>query len=155
MPSRLWSFEVAFRRNPQQERQAVTLLATAFVVVAGASATAFMVLAVAEQATWTHWLVWGLLFGSVVALIVSMLQPREKQISWNKLGFLWGARDQTDPLATYKFRRRRSSNSGPTGTNVPPTLESVRESAESVVRWVPRGPAPEREPRPSSKKRSS
>lgn len=140
------------RRNPDHERQAVSLLATAFVVVSGAAATAFMVLAVAEKVTWTDWLVWGAMFGGVVLLILSLLQPREKHISWYKLGFWIGTRDETDPLATYRFRKRRTQSEGALGTNQPPTLESVREAAESTVRWVPHGTVPERDDRKSIKK---
>jgi len=143
---------VPIRRNPENERQAVSLLATAFVVVAGAAATAFMVLAVAEKATWTDWAVWGAVFGGVVLMLLSMLQPREKQLSWNKLAFWWGARDETDPLETYRFRKRRANSQGTHGTNQPPTLESVREVAESSVRWVPHGTVPERDERKPTKK---
>lgn len=142
------------RRNRDHERQAVSLLATAFVIVAGAAATAFMVLAVAERASWTDWAVWGSMFGGVVFIILSMLQPREKQMGWQRLAFWTKARDDTDPLETYRFRKRRTSTTGGVGTNQPPTLESVRESAaQGSVRWVPHGSVPERDRRPMDKKR--
>ena len=103
------------RRNPESGRRAVTLLATAFVVLIGATATAFLLLTVTERTSWVEWTVWGVMFGGVAVLIWLMYVPPDKQVIWQRLAFWIGARDSSDPLKDYQVRRRRTSR-GPVGT---------------------------------------
>lgn len=135
---------MAFRRNPEPGRQAVTWLATAFVVVVGAASCAFIILAVVDQPT-RPLLVWGSLFGGIVLVLISMAVPRDTQIAKNWIRFWLASRDKTDPNQVYRVGKKRRSAELPLGTNQPPTLESVREAAEQgeSVRWVPHGSSPE------------
>lgn len=135
------------RFSTDSGRQATTLLASAFVVLLGATATAAMLLAVVEQPGWRDWAVWGATFGGAVLLLHSLHRPIATRFRWQSLGFWLQMQDRTDPLATYKFRKRRSNRQEPYGTNQPPTLESLRDADDSPVRWVPHGPDPERPPR--------
>lgn len=134
---------MVIRRNPEHGRQAVTLLATALVLLLGAAATAFMVLAMTERATWRDWAAWGSLFGGVSLFLWSLHRPKDKGRGWEELTFWLRRQDRSDPLSDYRFRRRPRTGPSPHG-NKPPTLESIREAAEAGVHWVPRGPQPER-----------
>jgi hypothetical protein len=135
---------MAFRRNSEPGRQAVTWLATAFVVVVGAASCAFIILGVVDQPT-RPLLVWGSLFGGIVLLLISMVVPRDAQIAKNWIRFWLASRDKTDPNQVYRVGKKRRSSETPLGANQPPTLESVREAAEqgASVRWVPHGSSPE------------
>jgi hypothetical protein len=135
---------MAFRRNPEPGRQAVTWLATAFVVVVGAASCAFIILGVVDQPT-RPLLVWGSLFGGIVLFLISLAVPRDTQIAKNWIRFWLASRDKTDPNRVYRVGKKRRSAEMPLGTNQPPTLESVREAAEqgASVRWVPHGSSPE------------
>ncbi len=136
---------MAFRRKPDSGREAVLWLATAFVVLQGAAVAAFLLLAAFDNPSWKTWAVWAALFGGVSAGLWLMNYPLSSMLKWQDLSFWLSTQDRTDPLETYRFRRRRSRNAQPTGTNQPPTLESLREAADnSPVRWVPHGPPPER-----------
>jgi hypothetical protein len=131
------------RRNPQAGRQAVTWLATAFVFLIGAVATAVTLLSVSERAGWQDWTVWAVLFGGVL-LMLWALSGGEKTgpaalYSWIRV------RHRTDPLTLYKpSLKRRRGDGRPIGATDPPTLDSIREAAESGVQWVPHS-QPERE----------
>ena len=57
------------RRNPDSGRRAVALLATAFVVFIGALLTAFVVLSFSDRGGWQPWVVWSVLFSSVVLML--------------------------------------------------------------------------------------
>jgi len=132
------------RRNPESGRKAVALLATAFVVLIGALMTAFTILASTEQAGWKGWLVWCLLFVGVVLMLWSLLDKPNKGPGILQL-FIW-RRAKVDPLTLYKPRKRRYQPEQPWGSNQPPNLETLRESAnESSVTWVPHGNVPDRE----------
>jgi hypothetical protein len=135
---------MAFRRNSEPGRQAVTWLATAFVVVVGAAACAFIILGVVDQPG-RPLLVWGSLFGGIVLFLISMAVPRDTQIAKTWIRFWLAARDKTDPNQVYRVGKKRSSAEKPLGANQPPTLESVREAAEQgeSVRWVPHGTSPD------------
>ncbi len=135
---------MAFRRNPEPGRQAVTWLATAFVVFVGAASCAFIILAVVDQPT-RPLLVWGGLFGGIVVLLISLAVPRDTQIAKSWIRFWLASRDKTDPNQVYRVGKKRRPAETPLGTNTPPTVESVREAAEQgeSVRWVPHGSSPE------------
>ena len=137
---------MAFKRDPDAGRQAVTWLASAFVVVVGAAACAFIILGVVDQPT-RPLLVWGGLFGGIVLLLVGMAIPRDKLIAKNWIRFWLASRDKTDPNKVYRFAKKRPMAEAPLGTNQPPTLESLREAADqgASVQWVPHGPPPDRE----------
>lgn len=136
---------MAFRRNSEPGRQAVTWLATAFVVVVGAASCAFIILGVVDQPT-KPLLVWGSLFGGIVLFLTSLAIPRDTQIAKNWIRFWLASRDKTDPNKVYRVGKKRITAETPLGTNQPPTLESIREAAEqgASVRWVPHGSSPER-----------
>ncbi|MBC8115335.1 MAG: hypothetical protein H7062_13210 [Candidatus Saccharimonas sp.] len=138
---------MAIRRNPEPGRQAVTWLATAFVVVVGAASCAFIILGVVDQPT-RPLLVWGSLFGGIVLFLASLAIPRDTQTAKSWIRFWLASRDKTDPNKVYRVGKKRSSAEMPLGTNQPPTLESVREAAEqgASVRWVPHGSSPEGPP---------
>lgn len=126
-----------FRRNSTPGRQAVTWLATAFVLLIGAVATAITLLSVSERAGWRDWTVWAILFAAIILMLWSLSGTGEKNgaavlYSWLRV------RRRDDPLKLYKpALKRHLSDSRPLGSNGPPTLESVREAAESAVTWVP------------------
>jgi hypothetical protein len=134
---------MTIRRNPDTGRQAVTWLATAFVFLIGAIATAVTLLSVSERAGWQDWTVWAVLFAGVL-LMLWALSGGEKAgpsalYSWIRV------RNRVDPLTVYKpSLKRRRVDGRPLGSNEPPTLESIREAAETGVQWVPHS-QPERD----------
>jgi len=136
---------VAFKRNSEPGRQAVTWLATAFVVVVGAASCAFIVLGVVDQPTGPL-LVWGGLFGAIVLLLASLAIPRDTQQGKGWFRLWLASRDKTDPTQVYRIGKKRGPGTMPLGENEPPTLESVREAAEqgASVRWVPHGSSTDR-----------
>lgn len=138
------------RRNPDGGRQAVTLLATAFVLLLGAVTTAFALVAIAESAGWREWAVWGGTFAGLALLLWSFTWKSESGRGRFWLALFRG-RSQPDPAALYRPRRKRSAPGEPVGTNQPPTVESVRQAAADSVQWVPHGAPPDR-PRPKPKK---
>lgn len=138
---------MAIRRNSDSGRTAVALLATALVVFAGAVATAFIVLATAERATWIDWAVWSGLILGVIGFLFMLRSKPDRDQAW---GWLWQWRRQSqdngdDYIPQYQLPRRKPA------PNKPPTVESIRalsEQSENVM-WVPSGNAPNR---PSPKK---
>jgi len=139
---------MVIRRNPETGRRAVTLLATAFVVLIGAVLTAFTVLSAAERADWRAWAVWGLLFGSVGWMLWALVDKPDQRPSLLQL-FWSRTRTKVNPLTLYQPRKKRFRPEQPWGSNRPPTLEELREAAsESSVRWVPHNVPPERERKP-------
>ncbi len=134
------------RRNPEPGRQAVLWLATAFVILIGAAACAFIIVVAVENPS-QHLVIWGAMFGGLVVLLLSMAVPRDKHSATRWLRFLLSARDRTDPRHVLRIGRKRKSAKEEFGTNSPPTLDSVRDAAEQNVSWVPHGPPPDR-PRP-------
>ncbi|HUQ69774.1 MAG TPA: hypothetical protein VM165_09645 [Planctomycetaceae bacterium] len=127
---------MAIRRNPDPGRQAVAWLATAFVFLIGAVATALTLLAASERAGWRDWTVWAVLFVGVLTMLWALSGSADKSAaalySWIRV------RHRTNPLTLYKPRLRRNRGDGRAlGSNQPPTLESLRESADTAVQWVP------------------
>ena len=137
---------MSIRRNSEPGRQAVLWLATAFVVLIGAAACAFIIVVAVEHPS-RHLLVLGAIFGGVVLLLVSMAVPGDKHAGRRWLRLWFAMRDRTKPGHVLRIRRKRRSEKAEYGTNSPPTLESVREASEQNVSWVPHGPPPDR-PRP-------
>ncbi len=136
---------MAFRRDPEAGRQAVTWLASAFVVVVGAASCAFIILGVVDQPT-KPLIVWGGLFGGIVLFLISLAVPRDRNIAKSWIRFWLASRDKTDPNKAYRVGKKRPVADASLGTNQPPTLESIREAADqgASVQWVPHGPPPDR-----------
>lgn len=143
---------VSLRRNSDSGRRAATLLATVFILALGAASTAFMLASMADQPTWRSWAVWGALFGGAAWFLLRLDRPTRKGLGWQTLTFWLQTRDRTNPLETYRFRRRPPETQPRYGTNEPPTLESLQDADQSFVKWVPKGPPPERS-RPPGKSR--
>lgn len=137
---------MAFRRDPDAGRQAVTWLASAFVVMVGAASCAFIILGVVDQPT-RPLMVWGSLFGGIVLLLVGMAVPRDANLAKGWMRFWLASGDKTDPNKVYRVGKKRPTADAPLGTNQPPTLESIRAAAEegASVQWVPHGPPPDRD----------
>jgi hypothetical protein len=142
---------MTIRRNPDTGRQAVTWLATAFVFLVGLIATAITLLAMAEQTGWQDWTVWAVLFGGVLMMLWALSGTGTKGVADAR--YFWvRVRHRADPLRDYKPRLRRNGGDGrPLGSNQPPTLDSVRETAAESVRWVPHS-QPDRDRPPRSKR---
>lgn len=134
------------RRNPEPGRQAVLWLATAFVILIGAAACAFIILVAVDHPS-LHFVVLGALIGGLILLLLSLAVRRDKHRASGWLRFWLAARDRSNPRNVLRIGRKRRAATGEVGSNAPPTLESVREAAEQNVSWVPHGVPPER-PRP-------
>ena len=96
---------MTFKRNSDPGRQAVTWLATAFVVVVGAASCAFIILGVVDQPT-RPLLVWGSLFGGIVLFLASLAIPRDTQIAKGWIRFWLASRDKTDPTQVYRVGKK-------------------------------------------------
>lgn len=136
---------MSIRRDPETGRQAVLWLATAFVILIGAAACGFIVLAAVEQPSGPL-LVAGAIFGGFATLLVAAALRRDTQGSGRWM-LSWLTRHRANPRHVLRIGRKRPRSTGNYGTNSPPTLDSVREAAEQNVSWVPHGPPPDR-PRP-------
>lgn len=130
------------RRDPELGRQAVLWLATAFVVLIGAGACAFIIVVSVEDPS-QAFLFWGAVFGGLVVILISAALSREKTPGNGKLR-LWFLARRT-PKTVLRIGRKRSSEKQAFGTNAPPTLDSVREASEQIVTWVPHGSPPDRQ----------
>ncbi len=134
---------MVIRRNSDPGRTAVALLATALVVFSGAVATAFIVLATAERATWIDWTVWSALIFGVIAFLFALRNKSDKEhLAW---GWLWqwrrgGKESGEEYVPQYQLAKRKPA------PQKPPTVESIRELSEQSanVLWVPSGNVPDR-----------
>lgn len=131
---------MTLRRNSELGRQAVVWLATAFVILIGAAACAFIILASVEQPS-QPFLVWGATFGGLVAVFGFLAMPGDKR-QGNGWLRLWLASKRTAPHVVRIGRKKAAPTQF--GNNAPPTLESVREASEQNVTWVPRSLPPNR-----------
>jgi hypothetical protein len=138
--------QMTIRRNPEPGRQAVLWLATAFVILIGAAACAFIIVVAVEHPS-RHLMILGAIFGAVVVLLISMAVSGERRVGGGMLRLWFAARDRTKPGNVLRIGRKRRSERSDYGTNPPPTVESVREASDQNVSWVPHGPPPDR-PRP-------
>jgi hypothetical protein len=123
------------RRNSESGRLAVIWLATAFVVVIGAAASAFVIIAGTDDIQWPM-IVWGLAIGGLIFTLVSLSvrwdQPMGRLQTWLL------AQNRSDPTDDYRAARRRSRAREEIEAKQPPSVESVREAADHGGAWVPR-----------------
>jgi len=131
---------MGIRRNSELGRQAVVWLATAFVILIGAAACAFIILASVEQPS-QPFLVWGATFGGLIAVFAFIGVSRDKR-QGNGWLRVWLA-SRRAPRHVLRIGRKPTAPAQ-FGTNAPPTLDSVREASEQKVMWVPRGLPPNR-----------
>lgn len=130
------------RRDPDSGRQAVLWLATAFVILFGAAACGFIILAAVDQPS-QPLLVLASTFGGIVVVLIMTAFRRDGGGS-SRWMLSWLIRERTHPKHVLRIGRKNRKADTTFGTNAPPTLESVRETAEQNVLWVPKGPAPDR-----------
>lgn len=123
------------RRNSETGRLAVAWLATAFVVVIGAAASAFVIIAATEQPH-QPLIVWGIAFGGLTLVLFLMNMGSDRP--FGKLQVWLSAQNRHDPTDEYRAARKRIQSREQYGSNGPPTLESVRDSADFNGTWVPR-----------------
>ena len=123
------------RRNSDSGRLAVIWLATAFVVVIGAAACLFVIVAGTDHIQWPL-VVWGLSVSGLVFMLISL------SVRWDhptgRLHTWLLAQNRNDPTDDYRAARRRIRAREQFGDNAPPTVESVRDAADHGGAWVPR-----------------
>jgi len=123
------------RRNSETGRLAVIWLATAFVVVIGAAASAFVIIAATDQ-TRQPLIVWGVSFAGLILLLL-LINIRSDR-PFGKLQVWLSAQNRNDPTDEYRAARRRIQSREQFGSNAPPSIESVRDAADFNGTWVPR-----------------
>ena len=136
------------RRNSETGRLAVIWLATAFVVVIGAAASAFVIFAATDKRQFPL-VIWGIALGGLVIALISHSLRWDQPIGRLQTWLL--AQNRSDPTDEYRAARRSIRLREQLGNNEPPSVESVREAANQGGAWVPRSSASPR----SSPKRSS
>ena len=129
---------MARRSRSDSGRQAIIWLATAFVIVIGAAASAFVIFAGAEQRH-KPFLVWGLAFAGLVVFLILVSIRWEDHASRLKIWLL--AKDRTDPTDVYRAARRKTNAREQFGDNAPPSIETLRDAADHGGAWVPKGTA--------------
>ena len=131
-------------RNSDSGRQAVIWLATSFIILIGAAATAFVILAATRetQNQFFVWLVWGGCFSGLSLILVVISIRWEEPI--NQLKFWLTYQERSDPTDLYRAARRREKEREELGGNQPPTIETVRDAAEHGGAWVPRSSSKQR-----------
>ncbi|WP_397569496.1 hypothetical protein [Schlesneria sp. T3-172] len=123
------------RHNSDRGRLAVTWLATAFVVVIGAAASAFVIIAATDQRE-QPLLVWGASFAGLSFILFLMNLRWDRPVG--KLQTWLFAQHRSDPTDEYRAARRRIQSREKYGNNGPPTLETVRDAADFNGTWAPR-----------------
>ena len=136
-------------RNSDSGRQAVIWLATSFIILIGAAATAFVILAATREAQDQYfvWLVWGGCFTGLCVVLILISMHWEEPI--NQLKFWLTYQERNDATDLYRAARRRQEVRDELGGNQPPTIESLRDAAEHGGAWVPRSSGGKQRPRKS------
>lgn len=134
---------MAFQRDPDAGRKATAWLAVGFTLTCGTGVCSFIILAFAENPRQAFYVLGSLLLG-IVLMLWGMSGTRDRHEARDWLAFWRRSHEPADPAALYQPRKRRRKKA-PLGSNQPPTLESVREITETHARWVPHGPAPQRD----------
>lgn len=133
------------RRNSESGRMAVSWLATAFVIVVGAAASAFVIIAGTDQIQWPM-VIWGLSISGLVFILISLSVRWDRPISRLQTWLL--AQNRNDPTDDYRAARRSIRIREEMGNNQPPSIESVRDAANHGGAWVPRStPRSQKKPR--------
>jgi hypothetical protein len=123
--------------------KAVLLLATAVVVVLGLAGCSFVILVSSPNAQRDLLILAGCALGCGVLLWLLRDRPPEANPQHSR----WKFWKRPPPKKTYVLKRVKVLDAG-TGTNRPPTAESVRELSEGNLNtWVPSG-LPRRETPP-------
>ena len=122
------------RRNSDSGRLAVIWLATAFVVVIGAGASAFVIIAASDQPE-GPFVVWGVSFAGLILVLLAMSIRWDRPVS--RLQLWLSTKDRSDPTDAYRAARRRTKSREQFGSNEPPSIESVRDAANHGGAWVP------------------
>ena len=133
------------RRNSDAGRQAVVWLATVVVIVIGAAASGFVIIASTDQFQ-QPFMVWGCCFAGILLFLYLLNMRWEEPIS--HLKFWLSFQDRSDPAELYRAARRRESAREQFGTNAPPTIESVRDAHDHGGTWVPRSTGKSQSRRP-------
>ncbi len=134
------------RRNSDSGRQAIIWLATTYIVLIGAAASAFVLFAAAEQHQ-GPWIVWGGCFAGIMFVLIVFNIRWEEPL--NQLKFWLSFQNRRDPADEYQAARRSIHAREKYGTNVPPSVDSVRDAADHGGAWVPRSSASKRQRKPS------
>lgn len=123
------------QRNSESGRMAVSWLATSFVIVVGAAAAAFVIIAGTDKIHWPM-VVWGLSISGLVMLLVSLSVRWDRPM--NRLQTWLLSQNRNDPTDDYRAARRSIRIREEMGSNQPPSVESVRDAAQHGGAWVPR-----------------
>lgn len=128
-----------FRRRSDLANAATTILATSFVVVAGAAVCTFIIAAFADDPK-KPVLVSGAVILGMFAL-AWLLRSKKKGAGESKLerDIFWilrrEIRDEAQPYQPQLKRPRNRTQSF--GSNAPPSAESVRQIRDESTTWVP------------------
>jgi hypothetical protein len=130
------------RRSTDSGRQAVVWLATTFVIVIGAGASAFVIFAGTDRPE-RPFMIWGLSFAGLVLLLAGLNLRWEQHLSRLRVWLM--SYDRSDPTDVYRAARRSAKSREQFGSNQPPSIETVRDAAKHNGAWIPHGStAPQR-----------
>src|SRR5262245_29941671 len=96
------------RRNPEPGRTAVLWLATVFVIVIGAAACAFIIIAAVDRPS-EQLLFWGGVFGGVIMVLIVMALRRDKHLGNLWLGVWAATRRRSSPKNVLRIGRKRTA----------------------------------------------
>ena len=134
------------RRNSDSGRQAVIWLGTSFVIVMGAGASAFVIIAGSDQPQ-RPLIFCGLLFSGLILMLLLMSVRWDQSAS--RLKVWLSAQNRNNPTDDYRAARRSIEAREEFGSNGPPTIESVKDAANHGGAWVPRSSGSVRQPKRS------
>ena len=134
-------------RKSDSGRQAIIWLATLYIVLIGAGASAFVIVSAAEQPQGPL-IICGVIFAGLTLMLLAFQMRWEQPM--NRLKFWLSSQRRSDPTDDYRVARRRiklREAQEQLGGNGPPTVESVRDAANHGGAWVPHSNKPEEPPR--------
>ncbi len=132
---------MAQRRNELAEK-AVTILATAWVVLCGAGASVFLIVSGSTTPTQTLLVFAGAVVG--VGFLLWLLRERNPLLPRASM-FAWFRRPKTKTVH-YELRVKKMARNPHDPLPQPPTVERLRELSEEGNTWVPsRTPKSERD----------
>lgn len=123
------------KRTGHSGDKAVTLLATAMVLLGGAACCAFVIVSSTRDLRAGLWVAVGSLAGIVVLYLLFRDRPQGRSAAhsawfWFRRGF------RGEDALNYEVRKRRHRK-GDEDLPAPPTVESVRNIADGLNTWVP------------------